>query len=376
MSKSKKIKIAITGAKGFIGSNLLAHLSERSDVELTALDVEDPKSELFQAIEEADIVYHLAGVNRPEDPREFEAGNRGFTAEIVSNLRKRSKPPVLAATSSIQASKDNPYGNSKRAAEQEIFAYAEELSAPVHVYRLPNVFGKWSRPYYNSAVATFCHQVANGEEPSVNDSSAPLHLVYIDDVVASLMGIIDGEKPITEDRFCKVTPEYETTVGEVAWIISGFPAIQSGAKLPDLSDGLIKSLYSTYLAYLPVEAVSYAVDTKSDGRGYLFELVKSVHSGQVFVSRTKRGITRGNHYHHTKVEKFCVVEGSARINLRHLISDELISINVSGTDCRIVDIPPGYTHNITNTGKSDLITIFWANEIFDPSNPDTFYREV
>ena len=376
MKKNEPIKIVVTGAKGFIGSNLMTHLSERNDVGVKPLDVDNTESEFNQVLDEANYVFHLAGVNRPTDPAEFETGNHGLTARIVDRLRERSKPPVVVATSSIQAALDNPYGASKRAAEEELFTFGEETSAYTYVYRLPNVFGKWSKPYYNSAVATFCHQVAHGETPSVNDPSAPLHLVYVDDVVASLLGIVDGRRPVMEGSFCKVRPEYQTTVGNVAEIISSFPDIRAGGPLPDLSDGLAKALYSMYLTYLPDESVAYTADTKSDERGYLFELVKSHHAGQVFVSRTKPGVTRGNHYHHTKVEKFCVVEGTAQIRLRHHLTNDLLSFKVEGNECRVVDIPAGYTHNISNIGKSDLITLFWANEIFDPQNPDTYYREV
>ena len=376
MNENQLVKIAVTGAKGFIGSNLMTHLSERDDVDVTPLDVENTERELNQALDEAHYVFHLAGVNRPTDPADFETGNHGLTAQIVNWLRERAKPPVVVATSSIQAALDNPYGSSKRAAERELFTYSKETSASTYVYRLPNVFGKWSKPYYNSAVATFCHQVANGETPSVHDRSAPLHLVYVDDVVASFLALIDGRKPAMDGQFCKVRPEYETTVGNIADIISSFPNIRSGGPLPDFTDGLSKTLYSMYLTYLPEDSVSYTADKKSDERGYLFELVKSHQAGQIFVSRTKPGITRGNHYHHTKVEKFCVVEGTAEIRLRHLVTDQVIAFKVEGRECRIVDIPVGYTHNISNVGDSDLITLFWANEIFDPQNPDTYYREV
>lgn len=376
MKNGKLTEIAVTGARGFIGSNLVAHLSERDDFHVIPLDVENSESELNQALDAADYVFHLAGVNRPVDPGEFETGNHGLTAQIVNRLRQRSKPPVVVVTSSIQASLDNAYGESKRAAEEELFTFCKETSAPTYVYRLPNVFGKWSKPYYNSAVATFCHQVAHGKKPSVNDPGAPLHLVYVDDVVASLLGIVDGRKPVMEGLFCKVRPEYETTVGRVAEIVSSFFDIRFGGPLPDLSDGLSKALHSMYLTYLPNESLAYKADTKVDKRGLLFELVKSHHAGQIFVSRTKPGITRGNHYHHTKVEKFCVVEGIAKIRLRHLVTEELLAFEVEGSECRVVDIPAGYTHNISNIGESDLITLFWANEIFDPQNPDTYYREV
>ena len=376
MSLDHARRLVLTGSSGFIGSNLIVHLSERSDLDIVPIDRHNAETELDAALDNADIVFHLAGVNRPQDPAEFERGNHGLTARIVSRLREREKPPIVAATSSIQALKDNPYGLSKRAAEEELFRLANDTDARSYVYRLPNVFGKWCRPNYNSVVATFCHQVANGETPSVNDAATPVTLVYIDDVVSSLIAILDGQEPVRNGEFYTVTPTFDTTVGEIAEILQSFPLIRTGGALPDFAQPLQKNLYSTYLSHLSEDVIMYNADKKSDDRGYLYELVKSKSAGQVFVSRTKPGITRGNHYHHTKVEKFCVIDGTAAIRLRHLVSGDTIQIDVEGTQCRVVDIPPGYTHSITNTGDGDLLTLFWANEIFDPDRPDTYFQPV
>lgn len=369
-------KVLVTGAKGFIGKNVSIALSRMEGVELVAYDLDSPESVLRDALESCDAVFHLAGVNRPKDAAEFESGNHGFTKALLDGLKGRERPPRIAVTSSVQAALDNDYGKSKLAAEREVFAYAEETGASVFVYRLANVFGKWCRPYYNSVVATFCHQAARGEPLSVNDPARSVEFVYVGDVVAELLSCLGEGKDAAPGTVRGVAPSFSATIGELARTIESFRGIRRGGLLPDLGDPFEKRLYSTYLSYLEPAEFGYRADKKSDNRGYLFELVKTRGAGQIFVSRTSPGIVRGNHYHDSKVEKFCVVEGKGRISFRHMASGAAHSVDVDGEDCEVVDIPPGYTHSIKNIGEGDMITIFWANEVFDQSNPDTYYSEV
>lgn len=368
--------ILVTGAKGFIGKNLCVTLRERKDVLLLEADIDTPASELSGFIAQADIVYHLAGVNRPKDPAEFETGNVGSIENLVALAHASGTTPTLVITSSIQAKLDNPYGVSKLHGEEVAAEYAKRSGAPVFVFRLANAFGKWSRPFYNSVIATFCHQAAHGEPFRVDNPSKVIEFVYIDDIVEAFVGILDGVNPPVIEGFCAVLPTFPVSIGTIAGTLARFSESRKTCVLPELADSFEKRLYSTYLSYLETDAFAYNAEKKTDARGYLFELIKSPHAGQVFVSRTLPGITRGNHYHHTKVEKFCVVDGSATISFRHMATDERVSFTIEGSECRVVDIPPGWTHNITNTGSGDLITLFWANEIFSPERPDTYFSEV
>ncbi len=370
------ITVLVTGAKGFIGRNLCVTLRERKDVTLHESDIDTPADELSRFISEADVVYHLAGVNRPKDPSEFETGNAGSIENLVALAEAKGRAPTLVVTSSIQAKLDNPYGVSKLHGEQVAASYGERSGAPVYVFRLANAFGKWSRPFYNSVIATFCHQATHAEPFRIDDPVKEIDFVYIDDIVASLVGILDGREPPSHDGYYAVEPVFRVSIGRLAETLNRFSASRSTCVLPELSDPFEKRLYSTYLSYLDTDAFSYQAEKKSDARGYLYELIKSPHAGQIFVSRTLPGITRGNHYHHTKVEKFCVVEGQARLSFRQVSTGQTYSLEVEGTECRVVDIPPGWTHNITNIGTTDLLTLFWANEMFDPSKPDTYFSEV
>jgi UDP-2-acetamido-2,6-beta-L-arabino-hexul-4-ose reductase len=285
--------------------------------------------------------------------------------------------PAILVTSSTQAEEDNPYGISKRKAEEALFRYAERQSAKVYVYRLTNVFGKWCRPFYNSVIATFCHQVARDEPLRIDDSNKEIEFIYIDDVIRAFVAhVLPSAPEYAPNALLGISPVFRRSLGTIAALLKGYKELRSGAPLPCLDDPFTKYLYSTYLSYLPPESFSYSAEKKTDTRGYLFELIKAPGAGQIFVSRTKPGITRGNHYHDTKVEKFCVVEGLARVSLRELASSEVISFEIEGTEGRIVDIPPGWTHNITNIGQADLVTMFWSNEIFDPLTPDTFSMNV
>jgi len=276
----------------------------------------------------------------------------------------------------MQALLDNPYGVSKRQAEEEVFAFGEETGAQIAVFRLPGVFGKWCRPNYNSVVATFCHNIALDLPISISDPAKEIELVYIDDVVRAFINVMDGMPPVTEGKYCQAKPTYRITLGALAQTIRGFRESRVSLTVPDVSDPLVHALYATYISYLPKDAFAYALTQRTDPRGELAELLKSPRIGQIFVSRTRPGITRGHHYHDTKVEKFVVLEGDAVIRFRHILCGDVIEYPVSGREFRVVDIPPGYTHSIENAGQNDLIVLFWADEIFDPNVPDTFGMTV
>jgi UDP-2-acetamido-2,6-beta-L-arabino-hexul-4-ose reductase len=370
------VKVLVTGAEGFMGRNLRTRLERIEGCEILPFDLSSDPAALATLIDAADAIVHLAGVNRPKDPVEFVSGNLGLTSEIAERLEATGQSKPLFFSSSIQAELDNDYGKSKRAAEDRLRAYSEKTGAPTRVFRFANVFGKWCRPNYNSAVATFCYNIAHGLPISVRDPLAVLRLVYIDDVVAAIIRELESAEALRGFAFAEAAPVYETTVGGVADTLQAIHDGRLSGLLPDFSDELTKKLNSTYLSYLEPSDLPFPASMKRDERGWLFELVKSRHGGQIFVSTTKPGMKRGNHFHDTKVEKFCVVRGMARISLRRVDCDERLDFDVSGEEVRIVDIPPGYTHSIVNTGKEDCVTIFWANEIFDQTRPDTYFREV
>lgn len=367
--------VLVTGSKGFIGKNLVLSLKRIESIEVLEYDLGDSNEKLKNVLSNADLVYHLAGVNRPQNPDEFKTGNVDLTEEILGFLRNRKDAPPVIMTSSIQAELDNLYGVSKKAAEEALQKYAAETGNKICIYRLPNVFGKWCKPFYNSVVATFCYNLTHNEPVTITDPEREINFIYIDDVVTNLkkhlsVDFVYHNEPIVPG------PTYAITLRNLAEVLTKCRDVRSGGLMPDFSNPLEKYLYSTLLAYYDKEAIVYQTEKKVDQRGYLFELIKTKCAGQIFVSRTLPGITRGNHYHDTKVEKFCVLEGSAVIKLRNMVSGELNEIHVEGTDCKIVDIPPGWTHNITNVGKTDLITLFWANEVFNPEHPDTYFNEV
>ena len=361
----------VTGANGFVGRNLCAHLELREDVNILKYDIGNTKEELLEYLRRADFVFHLAGVNRPKDEDEFVTGNADLTQEIADILASQGKKVPMLLSSSVQAELDNPYGKSKKIAEDIVFGYGNAF-----VYRFPNLFGKWCRPNYNSVVATFCHNIAHGLPIRINDGGHLLTLCYIDDVVGECGKCLDGKKKPAADGFCHAGVTYQITLGELAEKIRSFRAIRETGVLPDMADDFTRKLHSTYLSYLEEDDFSYFPTLRSDARGWLFELIKQPHAGQIFVSLTKPGVTRGNHYHHTKVEKFTVVQGEAVIRFRKTDGDEVLEYKVSGEKPEIVDIPPGYTHNIENIGTADVLTLFWSSELFDPENPDTYYLEV
>ena len=368
--------VLVTGSEGFIGKNLVERLKRLSDLQLLCYDIGINEGKLENFLHDSDVVYHLAGVNRPPDPSEHGKVNAGLTASIVQHLHNVKRHPLLVLASSTQAVLDNPYGKSKLTAEETVTDFAQATGAPVRIFRFPGVFGKWCRPNYNSVVATFCHNVAHGLPISVSDPAKELRLVYVDDVVLAFTGLLSEESPRPGCEMLSVLPEYSTTLAALVDKITAFKSIRETLRLPDESDRFTRALHSTYLSYLPKDNFAYPLTQRTDPRGELAELLKSEHFGQLFVSRTRPGITRGNHFHDTKIEKFCVIEGDAVIRFRHVRETEILEYKVSGRDFKVVDIPPGYTHSIENTGQEDLIVLFWSNEVFDPLHPDTTPAEV
>ena len=369
------MKILVTGSKGFIGKNLIAELRNRKYTEIFEYDRDTDPSLLNEYCREADFVFHLAGVNRPKEQSEFMEGNFGFTSDLLDSLKKHNNTCPVMISSSIQAELDNPYGESKKAGEDLLFSYGEETGSKVLVYRFPNVFGKWCRPNYNSAVATFCHNIAHDLPIKVNDPNVEMNLVYIDDVVNELINAIEG-KEYKSGEFCEVPVVHTITLGEIVDSIYSFRKSRKDRSVPNMADAFTKKLYSTYLSYLPEDQFSYDLKMNVDERGSFTEFIKTPDRGQVSVNISKPGITKGNHWHHTKNEKFLVVSGKGVIRFRKIDSDEVIEYFVSGDKMEVVDIPTGYTHNIENLGDTDMVTIMWVNEPFDPEKPDTYYLEV
>lgn len=369
------MKVLITGANGFVGSNLRQHLAERK-VEVIEFNRLDDVATLAERVAAVDFVFHLAGVNRPQDPQEFVRGNADLSAALAASLASLAakggrKVPVLYA-SSIQAALDNPYGQSKRAAEQALAALAAE-GIPVTVFRLPNVFGKWCRPNYNSVVATFCYNIARDLPIQVADPAAALRLVYIDDVVSAFLAVMDGAQAVRDEQgFALVSPEYTLTVGELARQIEAFRDSRSNLVSERVGSGLVRALYSTFVSYLPIERFAYSVPEYGDQRGVFVEFLKTPDSGQFSFFTAHSGITRGGHYHHSKTEKFLVIKGNALFKFRHVQTGETHEVCTSGTKAEIVETVPGWTHDITNIGEEELIVMLWANEIFDRAHPDTY----
>lgn len=369
------MKILVTGAKGFIGKNLVLELKNRGYEEVFECDVNTTEEELLEYTKQCDFVYHLAGVNRPEKEEDFMKGNFGFTSTLLDNLKVNNNKCPIMISSSIQAVLNNPYGLSKKAGEDLIFEYGRENNVKVLVYRFENVFGKWCRPNYNSVIATFCNNIANDLPIQINDGEVLLNLIYIDDLVAELINALYG-KERREENYCKVKPVYQCKLGDIADLINSFKKSRENLLLPNVVDEFSKKLYSTYLSYLPTDKFSYDVKMNIDNRGSFTELLKTCERGQVSVNISKPGIIKGNHWHHTKNEKFIVVSGEGIIRFRKVDSSEVIEYRVSGKKIEVVDIPCGYTHNIENVGDTDLVTIMWANEVFNPEKPDTYYEEV
>jgi len=369
-------KVLVTGANGFIGKNLTEGLRRKEDVEIKTFVRADSINSLVAHLKEADIVFHLAGVNRPEKIEEFEVVNVGLTRTIVDIAEGLKRSIPLVFLSSIQATLDNPYGNSQKKAEDILIEYSRKNNAKVYIYRLSNVFGKWCRPNYNSVVATFCYNISHGLDINISDVNKEIGFVYIDDVVNEFLGILTQENADKDEYYYKIKRISRLTLGDIAKKIYQLRDIRKTLVVPDLSDEFMKCLYATYLSYLDKGDFSYALESKADQRGTLSELIKSENFGQIFVSTSHKGVIRGNHYHNTKVEKFCVLKGKAVIRFRHIFGDEVLSYHVSGENIEVVDIPPGYTHSIENLGDDEMIVLFWANQIFEPEKADTYYCKV
>lgn len=369
------MKILVTGAGGFVGKNLCAALRQRTGVELVEHDLGGDAARYAAALREAEVVFHLAGVNRPKDVSEFHAGNAGLTAELCRALEAAGRRPKVVLTSSIQAERQNPYGASKLGAERELAAWCARTGGEGVVHRLKNLFGKWSRPNYNSVTATFCHNIARGLPIEVSDPEVMVDLTYVDDVIAAFLAELDAP-PRPGFRTAAPLPSRAIALGELATTIRAFHAHRRTLVLPDYSTRFVRALYATYLSFLEPNDFAYGLDIKADARGSLAEFLKSPQLGQVFVSRTRPGITRGHHFHHTKTEKFLVVEGEAVIRFRQIHGAEVLEYRVHGEEYRVVDIPPGYTHSIENVGSGELVTLFWSSEVFDPSLPDTIRAAV
>ncbi len=399
------MRILITGAKGFVGKNLCAQLENLRDgkskfpgldADLTLLpyDIDAPAGLLEQYCQSCDFVFHLAGVNRPKDPAEFARGNKGFTAVLLAALERCHNPCPVMLSSSVQAAQlgrysGSLYGASKLAGEELVFAYSQRSGAPVYVYRFPNLFGKWCRPNYNSAVATFCHNIARNLPIQVNDPSTVLELLYIDDLVQEMVHALCGQPhrcryeglqpvPDPQGQYCYVPQTHTVTLGEIVDLLHQFHQQPQTLLLPEIPpNSFAKKLYSTYLSYLPAEAVSFPLAMHSDARGSFTELLKTPASGQISVNITKPGLTKGQHWHHSKWEFFIVVSGNGLIQQRKIGDDTVLEFPVSGQRIQAVHMLPGYTHNIINLSQTeDLITIMWANEAFDPAHPDTYYEPV
>jgi len=361
------MNVLVTGAKGFIGKNLVLALKRRSDLSVWQYDIDSAPEMLDQAMTQAEVVFHLAGINRPQREEEFEQGNVDFLVQVLDALERMGRRPLIVLSSSTQAALDNPYGRSKRRAEENLFAYSQRTGMPTRIFRLPGVFGKWCRPNYNSVVATLCHNSAQGLPLTISDPLREIELVYVDDVVSALLHLLEMAASAGGASFALVEPTFRVTLGRLVAIVQEFAASRQTLRLPDLQDPLVRRLYATYQSYLPPEDFAYDLQQRRD---------EGEAVGQLFVSRTRPGCTRGNHYHDTKVEKFVVVEGDAVIRFRHMATDEVVSYPVSGKKFRVVDIPPGWTHHIENVGTTELVVLFWASEVFDAERPDTYAAEV
>jgi UDP-2-acetamido-2,6-beta-L-arabino-hexul-4-ose reductase len=409
VKKKEKMKILITGAKGFVGKNLIAQLNNiktgkaknynlSPDLDIVEYDIDTPFEVLDNACKDCDFVFHLAGVNRPKDEKEFMEGNFGFTSTLLDLLKKYNNYCPIMLSSSIQAALDNPYGKSKRAGEDLIREHFKNSKLKTQnstfIYRFPNLFGKWCRPNYNSAVATFCNNIANDLPIQVNDRNAELNLVYIDDVVDSLINLLVKNETLAvshlplaseansesqePEQFQEVHPIHKVTLGEIVDLLSTFNSQPSTLMMPEIpNNSFAKKLYSTYLSYLPKEKVSFPLKMNVDERGSFTELLKTEKCGQFSVNISKPGITKGQHWHNSKWEFFIVVSGNALIQERKIGTDESIEFKVSGEKIEAVHMLPGYTHNIINLSETeDLVTLMWANESFDPNKPDTFFEIV
>lgn len=381
------MKILVTGAGGFVGKNLVAELNNISEgksnfagiekgVEVLTSDIDTPADTLKCYCKDCDFVFHLAGVNRPKEEKEFTEGNLDSLTQLISFLKEQGNTCPIALSSSTQAALPNPYGVSKRQAEESLRKYAEETGVKAYIFRFPGLFGKWCRPNYNSVVATFCYNTANGLELRIDAPEKEITLAYIDDVVRTLLSCVSDGAVKDKEGFCLVNPTYSVRLKRLADLLASFKEGRQKLEVPYLADAFERALYATYLSYLPKDEFSYPLNTHSDYRGSFTEIIRTPDRGQFSVNISKPHITKGNHWHHTKNEKFCVVSGTGVIRFRKIDSEEVIEYFVSGDKLEVVDIPTGYTHNIENLGDTDMVTFMWASEAFDPDRPDTYFLEV
>lgn len=380
------MKILVTGAKGFVGKNLIETLKNIRDEkdktrnisveEIYEYDIDNSQSDLMKFTKDCDFVVHLAGVNRPTKPSEFYEGNKGFTETLCSYLKQAENKCPIMISSSIQADLDNDYGKSKKEGEETLLDFGKVNGNQIYIYRFANLFGKWCRPNYNSVVATWCYNIAHGLNIQINDSTVALPLCYIDDVIDEIILCISGVPYIVNSDHYGVEKVYECTLGELANRIRSFSDSRMSLEIINQRDELTKKLYATYLSYLPEDKFSYPLKMNIDERGSFTEFLKTKEYGQISVNISKPGITKGNHWHHTKNEKFLVVSGTGLIQFRKIGEEKIIEYKVSGEKLEVVDIPTGYTHNIINLGDRDMVTIMWANEIFAQDKPDTYHEGV
>jgi UDP-2-acetamido-2,6-beta-L-arabino-hexul-4-ose reductase len=368
------VRIVVTGADGFVGRNLQVRLREAGHGDVVAVTRATGDEDAAAAFAGAEAIFHLAGANRPETVEEFAAVNRDYTARLIAAVEAGGKRPLLIYSSTIKADDPGPYGESKRAAELLLTGLGERGGATVVIQRLPNLFGKWARPNYNSAVATFCHNVARGVPIQVNDPAAPLQLLYIDDLIDQWLALLAD--PPGASGVIAPTDVYETTVGAVADTIRGFAQDREAALIADVGIGLTRALYATYVAALPEDAFAYPLVAHTDPRGSFSEMLKTRSSGQFSYFTAHPGVTRGGHYHHTKTEKFLIVHGEALFRFRHILTGATHEVRTSGAQPTVVETIPGWAHDVTNVGQTEMVSMLWANEIFDRARPDTIAAEV
>lgn len=368
------MRVLVTGANGFVAKNLISFLKEKKDIEILTCFKETSEEELSMLVSKADFVYHLAGVNRPKEISEFALVNTGLTEKICELIKDTGRKIPVVFSSSTQAELDNDYGKSKIGAEKALLGLARETNAPIYIFRMPNVFGKWCRPNYNSVVATFCYNISHGLPIQVNNKNTELTLVYVDDLVEKFASLIEVSRP--ENNYPEVEPQYKITLGELTDLLYSFQESRKNLITEKVGTGLTRALYSTFVSYLEPEHFQYKVPGYADDRGIFVEMLKTKDSGQFSFFTAHPGVTRGSHYHHTKTEKFLVIKGKAKFGFRHILTDKRHTIYTSGETPEIVETIPGWTHDITNIGEDEMIVMLWANEIFDRSKPDTFYQKV
>jgi UDP-2-acetamido-2,6-beta-L-arabino-hexul-4-ose reductase len=367
------MKVLVTGAQGFIGKNMLVHLRERADVQTSSFVRGDDLSRLPEIIKDVEFIIHLAGINRPKNDTEFIEGNCDLTRALCNAVKNSGRPIPIIYSSSIQAERENAYGSSKLMAEEALLALTRDTGSPTYIYRLPNVFGKWCKPNYNSAVATFCYNVAHDLPIHINDPSSLIPLVYVDDVIADFLFVMDQQP---KHGYRKISTVYDITVGELVRQLYEFKGSRTSLEMEPVGKGLIRALYSTYISYFSPEQFTYPLIKHEDARGVFVEMLKTHDSGQFSYFTAHPGVTRGGHYHHTKTEKFLVVKGTARFCFRHVQSDEVYELSVSADKPEVVETIPGWSHDITNTGPVEMIVMLWANETFDRQHPDTINYKI